>query len=75
MPDTRRKGDARPYHHDATLMFGPQSPMRWLPRHGRPYCVIEWATQHSIRRLATFPAYAALILLLTLIVFAVVGGH
>lgn len=75
MADTRRKGDKRPYTHDAALTVGPESPMRWLPRHGNPFCVIEWTTQHLLRLFASLPAYAALVTLLTLVVVMLTGGR
>jgi hypothetical protein len=70
--DERREGDTRPLEHDArvslTLTPAEDRPFRWLPRHGQPYCIGEWATQHVIRLLAWAPLYVALIVTLILVV-------
>jgi hypothetical protein len=39
-------------------------PFRWLPRHGQPYCIGEWAAQHLIRLAAWLPVYIAVIVTL-----------
>lgn len=64
----RRKGDDRPLVHGAPLAVLPRRPFRWLPRHGQPFCVGEWATQHAVRTLARPAVYFATFALLAVIV-------
>jgi hypothetical protein len=49
-----RKGDTRPlvFPKAHVLAFWPEKPLRWLPRHGEPICVIEWVTQNIVKTLA-----------------------
>lgn len=53
MNDERRRGDERPLEDDpkVSLTFWPahNQPIRWLPRHGAPLCILEWGSQHFIR--------------------------
>ncbi len=63
--DERRRGDERPLRHDAeislTLTPAENRPFRWLPKHGQPYCIGEWATQHLVRFVSWLPAYIAIV--------------
>jgi hypothetical protein len=72
MADERRKGDERPLKHDQsvslTLTPAEGQPFRWLPRHGQPSCIGEWATQHTVRFLAWLPVYIGLIVTLILVI-------
>lgn len=36
-------------------------PLRWLPRHGAPVCIVEWLSQRTITGLARLPIYTAVI--------------
>lgn len=45
-------------------------PIRWLPRHGQPFCIIEFVSQAFVRGLAWAPLYTAV--MVTLILLAVV---
>jgi hypothetical protein len=55
-------------HVTLTLTPAENRPFRWLPKHGQPYCIGEWATQHAVRFLAWLPVYSAIILTLILII-------
>lgn len=71
MVERRRPGDHRPYRHQngVELTLTPHGePFRWLPRHGDPYCVVEWVSQQTVRALAHLPVYTAIIATLTLVV-------
>jgi hypothetical protein len=73
MTDSRRAGDTRPFHHPNNngglrLTPPPGHPIRWLPRHGEPVCILEWIAQHLIKILAWTPVYIAVIVTLTLVV-------
>ncbi len=72
MPDSRRKGDSRPVHHDKglSLRLTPEQhePFRFLPKHGDPYCISEWVSQQTIRGMAFIPIYIAFVTTLTFIV-------
>ncbi len=71
MSDQRRTGDRRPLKHPPgmplTARRGVDHPFRWLPRHGEPYCVVEWLTQTIARLLVYLPVYVAVVVTVTLI--------
>lgn len=69
-----RKGDERPLEHSSPLAVLPSRPFRWLPRHGQPFCIGEWATQHTVKSLARLPIYLALLAIVAVIVQLTVGG-
>lgn len=75
-----RHGDQRPLHREvgASLALCPSRPFRWLPRHGKPFCIGEWFTQHAVKTLARVPIYFGIVGLLTacVLVFGLpfVGG-
>lgn len=66
-----RYGDARPYrrtdHRTGLSWTVMDRPIRWLPRHGEPYCVLEWISQMLVRAVAFLPVYTAIIATLTLL--------
>ncbi len=65
----RREGDTRPLRNTAgRLENAAHGPVRWLPRHGDPYCPLEWLSQALIRLISHLPVYTAVIVTLTLIV-------
>ncbi len=69
--DKRRKGDTRPLEHydpevSLTLLPAEDRPFRWLPKHGQPYCIGEWLTQHVYE--ARLEVYTAIIVTLVLLV-------
>lgn len=66
----RRMGDARPLKRDSAsnLTWRPGRPVRWLPRHGDPFCVIEWMSQKTIKSMAYLPVYTAVVITLVLLV-------
>lgn len=70
-----RAGDTRPLERPpgARLTIRPARPFRWLPRHGHPICVCEWATQGFVKALAWAPLYTAVIVTLMLLVILFVG--
>lgn len=72
MIDTRRVGDNRPLKRDPSirLKWAPSihAPLRWLPRHGEPFCMVEWMSQKVISSLAFLPVYTAIIVTLVLLV-------
>jgi len=72
MPDTRREGDSRPIHHDERLNLhltpDGRQPFRFLPKHGQPYCIGEWVSQHVIRWTSLLPIYIAIVTTLTFII-------
>ncbi len=74
MADLRRRGDTRPLIRDDVnpLSWKPTRPVRWLPRHGAPYCVLEWTTQHAVKILALLPVYTAIVV--TLVLLMVIFG-
>lgn len=43
-------------------------PSRWLPRHGKPVCMVEWLSQNTVKLLAHLPVYTAVVATLTLLV-------
>lgn len=67
-----REGDERPFNHEEgvslTLLPAQGQPFRWLPRHGQPSCIGEWASQHVVRFLAWLPVYSALVITAVLII-------
>lgn len=69
MADRRRRGDTRPLTKDSNgLTWKPGRPVRWLPRHGDPYCVLEWTSQRAIKTLALLPVYIALVVTVMLMI-------
>jgi hypothetical protein len=62
----KRKGDDRPFHYDGPMMKA-KRPIRWLPRHGDPTCVLEFWSQQFVKWAAHLPVYTAIIVTLTLI--------
>lgn len=68
--DHRRKNDNRPFKQDRPLKFKPdeKGPIRWLPRQGEPFCVLEYISQTIIRNIAYFPIYTAVIVTVTLVI-------
>ena len=75
MRRTRRKGDRRAHKRirgvALTLTPDQDHPFRWLPRHGEPYCLGEWVTQHAARGLAWFPLYATVWMIAATVVWFV----
>ena len=69
-PYARRNGDTRPFESPVKerLAWHPLLPIRWLPRHGQPGCLIEWVSQKFVRLSAWLPFYIAVIATLTLVV-------
>lgn len=51
--DQRRDGDTRPFHHEDKLRLWPEpgEPLRFKPKHGEPFCLLEWVSQHCFRAL------------------------
>ena len=70
--DNRREGDDRPTEHDERLNLhltpDGDEPFRFLPRHGQPYCIGEWASQHFIKTMAWWPVYTGTVSTLILII-------
>ena len=70
--DERRHGDERPLEHEEgvslTLFPAENQPFRWLPRHGQPSCIGEWASQHLVRFFAYSPVYISVVVTLILII-------
>lgn len=66
----RRSGDVRPFEsaNRDRLAWHPSMPIRWLPRHGQPGCLLEWFSQRVIVLSAYLPVYIAVIVTLTLLV-------
>lgn len=66
----RRTGDVRPFEsaNRDRLAWHPSMPIRWLPRHGQPGCLLEWFSQRLIVLSAYLPIYVAVVATLTLIV-------
>lgn len=66
----RRSGDVRPFEsaNRDRLAWHPSMPIRWLPRHGQPGCLLEWFSQRLIVLSAYLPIYVAVVATLTLIV-------
>lgn len=63
-----RRGDSRPVDkHPPQLNWRPAAPVRWLPRHGVPWCVIEWISQKVILSSARLPIYITIVTALTVI--------
>jgi hypothetical protein len=62
----RREGDDRPFHYDGP-MLKTQRPIRWLPRHGDPTCVLEFWSQQFVKWAAYLPVYTAIVATLTLV--------
>lgn len=60
----------------STVTFKPPSdrPLRLLPRHGEPKCVVEWASQMFVKALAYAPLYIAFIVTLTFVVTLAIFG-
>lgn len=67
----RRNGDTRPLESAVKerLAWHPALPIRWLPRHGQPGCIVEWASQEFVKLSAYLPFYVVLVLVLTLVAF------
>lgn len=67
-----RRGDNRPYRRGPSeplqWVLNTRSPFRWLPRHGDPFCVVEWFSQKTIKSVAYLPIYTAIIVTLVLLV-------
>lgn len=57
-----RPGDSRPLTRQpgTALALRPNRPLRLLPRHGHPYCAVEWVTQRTVKALANPRVYFAL---------------
>lgn len=70
MPYSRRKGDTRPFEspNKERLAWHPFLPVRWLPRHGQPGCILEWTSQRFVKLSAWLPFYTAVVVTLTAIV-------
>ena len=70
--DNRREGDERPIHHDEKLHLhlSPDQgePFRFLPKHGDPYCIGEWASQHFVKTIAYWPIYSSIVSTLILVI-------
>ncbi len=70
--DERREGDERPTKHkkgvSLTLTPAHDEPFRWLPKHGEPSCIGEWASQHFIKTMAWWPVYTGTVSTLILII-------
>jgi hypothetical protein len=70
--DQRRTGDSRPYNRGyserISWKLNHNAPFRWLPRHGEPWCVMEWLSQQVVKTLAFLPVYIAIVVTLTLYV-------
>lgn len=66
----RRNGDTRPLESPVKerLAWHPFQPIRWLPRHGQPGCLLEWFSQRVIVLSAYLPIYTAVVVTLTLAV-------
>ncbi len=65
----RRKGDDRSLDRESVpLNLAPthNDPMRWLPRHGNPTCLIEWLSQGTTHHRVVL--YIAFVVTLTLVV-------
>lgn len=71
MADYRRNGDTRPIKHPPgiplTRQISREYPLRWLPRHGEPFCVIEWFIQAIARILVYLPVYISIVVTIMLI--------
>lgn len=69
--DERREGDERATDQKGvTLTLRPAhgQPFRWLPRHGDPLCVGEWASQHIVRFFAYLPVYTAVVVTIVVVI-------
>jgi hypothetical protein len=79
MTNYLRRGDTRPFRRNPNvgLSWRPliQAPIRWLPRHGDPFCVLEWISQKAIKTLAYLPVYIAVVTTITLIVLIFSVSH
>lgn len=73
-----RKHDERPYSRPdgARLGWPPCRPFRWLPRHGKPTCVLEWIAQRLVRTAANPAVYTAIVVtaILAIQIFGLPGG-
>lgn len=67
-----REGDKRPLEFDQPVplkwRIDRSGPFRWLPRHGKPFCKLEWFTQKMVLMLAFLPVYTAIIVTIVLII-------
>lgn len=65
----RRSGDVRPLASEEPerLAWHPTMPIRWLPRHGQPGCLVELVSQAIVRASAYLPIYTAIVVTLTLL--------
>lgn len=65
-----REGDERGEEQKVQLTLRPAQgqPFRWLPKHGEPLCIGEWASQHIVRFFAFLPVYSAIVGTIILIV-------
>lgn len=70
MSDSRRSGDQRAIYHEKSLTWWPRAgqPLRLLPRHGDPHCLVEWLAQNMLKAVAYPPAYVLLILTILVVV-------
>lgn len=70
MAYVRRSGDTRPFEsaRKERLAWHPTLPIRWLPRHGNPGCLVEWLSQGIVKWAAYLPVYIAIIVALTVVV-------
>lgn len=70
MSDSRRSGDQKDIYHQKPLTWWParEQPLRLLPRHGDPHCLIEWLAQNTLKLIAYPPAYVLLVLMLLVVV-------
>lgn len=66
----RRAGDVRPLtsNRPERLAWHPTMPIRWLPRHGQPGCLVEMLSQAIIKWSAYLPVYTAVVVTVTLVV-------
>lgn len=68
----RRPGDTRPLRKDPeadglNVLHSPDEPLRLLPRHGEPFCLLEWVTQKTVKVVAYLPIYTAIIVTIVLL--------
>lgn len=46
---------------------GEHTPIRWLPKHGRPLRAIEWVSQTLVKIVAFLPIYVAIVVTIVLL--------
>lgn len=71
MPDQRRQGDNRPYRHRGSIPLAHwidhRNPIRWLPKHGDPFCIVEKLAQTIVKLLVLLPVYIAIVVTIMLV--------